>query len=194
MHFIKEVLKKLLIAIVTGAVILAFVYYKDHYLEQGNSDMEMLDSVTLEKKTQDEKIIEKKTDTTSAVGKEVKVEQNSKSDQDEPPLAIEVEKPYKEPEVQATQQEKALTKEETPAPAEETVTIKEKKVESKKVEEELENEMKQYRESPQEVSILSSQNSVSQKKQQQQDSFDEFKSSVKSRAQSAFDELDNETK
>jgi hypothetical protein len=49
MGFIKTVFKKLLIAAVTGAIILAFVYYKDSYLEKGNSDMQLLNSVTLEK-------------------------------------------------------------------------------------------------------------------------------------------------
>jgi len=49
MNFIKEVLKKLFLAAITGVIILAFVYYKDSYLEEDTSDMEILKSVSLEK-------------------------------------------------------------------------------------------------------------------------------------------------
>lgn len=54
MGFIKSVFKRLLIAAVTGAIILAFVYYKDSYLEKGNSDMQLLNSVNVQKQSQEE--------------------------------------------------------------------------------------------------------------------------------------------
>jgi hypothetical protein len=73
MNFIKEVLKKLLIAVITGAIILGFVYYKDNYLSQESSDMEMLQSVTLEKEEKTEKVV--------------------KNEIEEEPLSIEVEVP-----------------------------------------------------------------------------------------------------
>lgn len=49
MSMIKEILKKLLIAGLTGAIILAFVYVKDNYLSQGDQDSEILNEVTFTK-------------------------------------------------------------------------------------------------------------------------------------------------
>lgn len=171
MNFIKEVFKKLLITAIVGAVILAFVHYKDHYLEQGTSDMEMLNSVTLEKETQGEKIMEKETNENSSVSIEEQVQKNLQSSQAEPPLVMKVEKPYEEVEVHNS--------------VEDIESIKGK-------------EIIKYREVTQEPSVtqLESQTNkkiITDESVAQQQSFDEFKSSVKSRAQNAFDELDRET-
>lgn len=46
MSMIKTVLKKLFIAGLTGAIILALVYVKDNYLEQGDQDSEILNEIT----------------------------------------------------------------------------------------------------------------------------------------------------
>lgn len=61
MSFFKEVFKKLLIAAVSGALILGFVYFKDNYMEEGNSDMEELQAVSIEKepkKEPEKKVVE----------------------------------------------------------------------------------------------------------------------------------------
>lgn len=43
---IKAVFNKLLIAAISGALILAFVYFKDNYLSEGDKDAELLNEVT----------------------------------------------------------------------------------------------------------------------------------------------------
>ena len=104
MNFIKDVFRKILIALVSGAVILAIVYYKDKYLEEGNSDMEMLNSVTLEKES-----VSKPT-------------QNKVTYEEPEPLTIEVENPNeneititKTEDIQPTQNQHDIVKNEQPS-------------------------------------------------------------------------------
>ena len=51
MGFIKQIIKKLFLAGISGAMILGFVYLKDNYLEEGNSDMEVLNQTSVVKQT-----------------------------------------------------------------------------------------------------------------------------------------------
>lgn len=164
MGFIKEVLKKLLIAAITGALILAFVYYKDHYLEQGNSDMEMLQSVQVEKQEESTPVAvqEQQTNEINQVQEKVVVEQEPVQ-QEEPPLVIEVEKPQ------------------------ESIPVIAQEVESQP-QEIIEPQQQQVQEIVEQKSIKTTEPTV------EKDSFEEFKSSMDyGSKKSAFDELDRET-
>lgn len=65
MSFFKELGKKILIAAIIGGLTLAAVYYKDNYLEEGNNDLEILETTSIAKDSPiEEKVVAEPTSET----------------------------------------------------------------------------------------------------------------------------------
>lgn len=116
MSFFKEVFKKLLIAAVTGGLILGFVFVKDSYLEEGSTDTEMLQATSIQKESKVEKVQSKETKKEEVVKKEV------------PKMVIEVEEPE---EVEVV---KTIEKQPVKAQPQETVASNDTKIEEQSFE------------------------------------------------------------
>lgn len=56
MNFIKEIFKKVLIAVVVATVTLVIVYFRDDYLKEDTTDMELLHSTEISKEVKQEEI------------------------------------------------------------------------------------------------------------------------------------------
>jgi outer membrane biosynthesis protein TonB len=110
MEIIKGIFKKLLIAAITGAIVLAFVYFKDKYLSKGDTDPEILQEITHTKES-------KKEPTQEPVATPAKTEPI----QEEPTkIVVEVEKPTLEVQEEAPIQTASAPQEKIKKPIEQT--------------------------------------------------------------------------